>query len=68
MKINKILNIGLPRTGTYSLHLAFKILGYKSIHYPQGWELLCPFLNKPIPSQPFPHSNQSNKKFKKIVL
>ena len=22
-----------------------------------GWEKLCPFLNKPIPSKPFPHRN-----------
>jgi hypothetical protein len=30
----KIINIGLPRTGTYSLTLALRTLGYKTIHYP----------------------------------
>ena len=30
----KIINIGLPRTGTYSLTLALRILGYKTIHCP----------------------------------
>jgi hypothetical protein len=30
----KIINIGLPRTGTYSLTFALKILGFKTIHYP----------------------------------
>ena len=24
----------------------------------EGWEKLCPFLDKPIPSQPFPHKNK----------
>lgn len=31
----KILNIGLPRTGTYSLSVALCILGYKTKHYPE---------------------------------
>ena len=24
----------------------------------EGWEKLCPFLDKPVPSQPFPHKNK----------
>jgi len=39
----KVLNIGLPRTGTYSLHIALKILGYKSVHYPQHIEIIKDF-------------------------
>ncbi|MEQ9376359.1 MAG: sulfotransferase [Imperialibacter sp.] len=36
---NKIFCIGLPRTGTTSIHLAFQYLGLKSIHFPkQLWE------------------------------
>ena len=31
---NKILGIGLPRTGTYSLKVALEILGYSAKHYP----------------------------------
>ena len=27
----------------------------------EGWEKLCPFVNKPIPSQAFPHANQAKK-------
>jgi len=27
-----------------------------------GWELLCPFLEQPIPSLPFPHSNPREKR------
>ncbi|MGL4237091.1 sulfotransferase family protein [Tabrizicola sp.] len=30
----KIIGIGLPKTGTSSLHDALKILGYKSVHFP----------------------------------
>jgi hypothetical protein len=30
----KVFGIGLSRTGTTSLHAAFCILGYRSIHYP----------------------------------
>lgn len=26
-----------------------------------GWNVLCPFLGKPIPSDPFPHQNKSTK-------
>lgn len=32
---NKVFCIGLPRTGTTSLHLAFLCLGYRSIHNPK---------------------------------
>jgi hypothetical protein len=35
---NKILNIGLPRTGTYSLNVALKNLGFSCIHYPNKIE------------------------------
>lgn len=31
--MNKIFGIGLPKTGTFSLCLAMKILGFKSLHY-----------------------------------
>jgi len=34
----KIFGIGLPKTGTTSLHTALEILGYKSIHYPVSWQ------------------------------
>ncbi len=27
-----------------------------------GWEKLCPFLGKPIPGRPFPHSNRRDKR------
>ena len=30
----KVFGIGLSRTGTSSLHAAFKRLGYRSVHYP----------------------------------
>lgn len=30
---NKIFGIGLPKTGTFSLCFAMRLLGYKSIHY-----------------------------------
>jgi hypothetical protein len=33
-KSNKIFGIGMPKTGTSSLHEALKILGYRSIHHP----------------------------------
>ena len=39
---NKIFGIGMPRTGTSSLHDAFKILNIKSFHFPQQ---LLHFLN-----------------------
>ena len=26
----------------------------------EGWQPLCEFLDKPIPSQPYPHSNEGN--------
>jgi MoaA/NifB/PqqE/SkfB family radical SAM enzyme len=29
----------------------------------QGWEKLCPFLDLPIPNQPFPHENPSYKDY-----
>lgn len=25
-----------------------------------GWEKLCPFLNRPVPSEPFPHANKAS--------
>lgn len=34
----KVLGIGLPKTGTTSLHRAFEILGYDSVHAPGSWE------------------------------
>jgi hypothetical protein len=34
----KIFGIGLPKTGTRSLHAALKLLGYRSVHYPVTWE------------------------------
>tara|TARA_R110002020_G_scaffold207522_2_gene413084 strand:+ start:80 stop:640 length:561 start_codon:yes stop_codon:yes gene_type:complete len=37
-QINKVFGIGLSRTGTTSLHEAFKILGLHSYHYPQHFE------------------------------
>lgn len=33
----KIFNIGLPKTGTSSLHRALEVLGYRSIHNPLHW-------------------------------
>jgi hypothetical protein len=39
----KILNIGLPRTGTYSLTVALKILGFKTVHYPHTLEMIDAF-------------------------
>lgn len=33
-----------------------------------GWEPLCRFLNKPIPSQPFPHVNDSEALQEKIWI
>lgn len=32
-----------------------------------GWNVLCPFLNKPIPSVPFPHRNKSGPSKYKII-
>jgi hypothetical protein len=32
--MGKIFGIGLPKTGTTSLHLALQTLGYKAVHYP----------------------------------
>lgn len=34
----KLFGIGLPKTGTRSLHTAFELLGYRSVHYPITWE------------------------------
>ena len=34
----KIFGIGLPKTGTRSLHTALELLGYHSVHYPVIWE------------------------------
>ncbi len=34
-KERKIFCIGLPRTGTTSIHLAFQYLGIKSLHFPK---------------------------------
>lgn len=34
MRFNKIFGIGLPRTGTTSLHIAFQELGLASVHFP----------------------------------
>ncbi len=31
-----------------------------------GWELLCPFLEKPIPDRPFPHVNRRNRPLRKL--
>lgn len=36
----KVINIGLPRTGTYSLTLALIHLGYKTVHYPKKIECI----------------------------
>lgn len=32
----------------------------------EGWEKLCPFLNKPIPERPFPRANQTKWKFGRL--
>lgn len=34
MKKGKIFGIGLPKTGTSSLHAALQMLGYSSVHFP----------------------------------
>ena len=34
--MSKIFGIGLPKTGTSSLHRALQILGYTSVHYPMS--------------------------------
>jgi len=34
----------------------------------EGWEKLCPFLGKDIPTVPFPHKNKSTSDFKDIEL
>jgi len=31
----------------------------------EGWEKLCPFLRKPVPSVPFPNANQSPTRYRK---
>ena len=36
----KIFNIGLPKTGTSSLHRALTLLGYRSLHNPLDFRLL----------------------------
>lgn len=33
----------------------------------EGWQPLCEFLDKPIPDQPYPHSNEG-KMFKRVIL
>ena len=33
--MNKIFGIGMPKTGTTSLHHALELLGYRSIHFPR---------------------------------
>jgi hypothetical protein len=38
MKVPKVLGIGLPRTGTYSLAVALRQLGFTTKHYPQEIE------------------------------
>lgn len=35
---SKLFGIGLPKTGTRSLHTALELLGYRSVHYPLSWE------------------------------
>jgi len=42
---NKVFCIGLPRTGTTSMHLAFLCLGYRSIHNPKE---IWPDLDHPL--------------------
>lgn len=58
MRFNKIFGIGLPRTGTTSLHIALMTLGISSIHFPfslyeaQNWTILnqyTAFVDTPIP-------------------
>lgn len=37
----------------------------------QGWQPLCDFLDKPIPQQPFPHSNsmaEFNRKMDRLLI
>ena len=34
----------------------------------EGWQPLCEFLDEPIPSQPYPHSNESNVMKRVIVV
>ncbi len=47
MEHRKIINLGLPRTGTQSLHKALQILGYSSRHYAadlgsfEGYRAVC---------------------------
>ena len=41
MHPNKIICIGLPKTGTSSLHRALEILGLKSVHYPHDEETVA---------------------------
>lgn len=43
MPEQKILNIGLPRTGTYSLTLALRSLGYTVKHYPSTINQIASF-------------------------
>jgi hypothetical protein len=33
-----------------------------------GWSSLCKFLGHPIPNQPFPHANRSDRKRKRLLL
>ncbi len=37
---NKVFGIGLSKTGTKSLVKAFKILGYKAVHYPRNLNVI----------------------------
>ena len=39
----KILNVGLPRTGTKSLHQALNTLGYYTCHYPHKLKNITPY-------------------------
>lgn len=37
MGTTKVFGIGLPRTGTHSLHVALQTLGYHSLHNPEAF-------------------------------
>lgn len=39
----KVLGVGLPKTGTTSLHKAFGILGINSIHCPLSWDSMIQY-------------------------
>lgn len=38
--MRKILNVGLPRTGTQSLTEALRLLGFSVEHYPTTWDVI----------------------------